>query len=304
MSCGLPRWLSGKESACNAGETEDMGSVRKIPWSRNWWSSVLAWRIPWTEEPGGLQSTGSHRVRGDRVTSLSSPLCLRHSCAQKESDNADYGDDGGSNRGTELSESRHTGWRDLLLRRPRSLSWKAFSRKSGRQLFCRYAKHWNHSLGFSGGSEVKKSMCQRRQHGFDPWVGTIPWRKKWQPTLVFLPGNILAWEIPWREGLGGLQSMGSQRVGHDLMTKQHHQTLQSLIYSLLLFRHSVVFDSTTPWTAARQASLSLSISWVCSVSCPFILCRPLLLSPSIFPSLRPFSSESALRIITMPHFFC
>ena len=28
-------------------------------------SSVLDWRIPWTEEPGGLQSTGSHRVRHD-----------------------------------------------------------------------------------------------------------------------------------------------------------------------------------------------------------------------------------------------
>ena len=28
-------------------------------------SSILAWRIPWTEEPGGLQSTGSHRVRHD-----------------------------------------------------------------------------------------------------------------------------------------------------------------------------------------------------------------------------------------------
>ena len=34
-------------------------------------SSVLAWRIPWTEEPGGLQSTGSQRVRHDWVTSLS-----------------------------------------------------------------------------------------------------------------------------------------------------------------------------------------------------------------------------------------
>ena len=31
-------------------------------------SSILAWRIPWTEEPGGLQSTGSQRVRHDRVT--------------------------------------------------------------------------------------------------------------------------------------------------------------------------------------------------------------------------------------------
>ena len=34
------------------------------------------------------------------------------------------------------------------------------------------------------------------------------------------PSSILAWEIPWIEEPGGLQSMGSQRVGHDLATKQ------------------------------------------------------------------------------------
>ena len=34
-------------------------------------SSILAWRIPWTEEPGGLQSTGLQRVRHDWATSLS-----------------------------------------------------------------------------------------------------------------------------------------------------------------------------------------------------------------------------------------
>ena len=33
--------------------------------------------------------------------------------------------------------------------------------------------------------------------------------------------SILSWEIPWTEGSGGLQSMGSQTVGHDLVTKQH-----------------------------------------------------------------------------------
>ena len=37
-------------------------------------SSVLAWKIPWTEEPGGLQSMGSQRVGHDRVTSLSLSL--------------------------------------------------------------------------------------------------------------------------------------------------------------------------------------------------------------------------------------
>ena len=38
---------------------------------------------------------------------------------------------------------------------------------------------------FSG----KESTCQRRRLGFDPWVGKIPWRRKWQPTQVFLPGK-------------------------------------------------------------------------------------------------------------------
>ena len=36
-------------------------------------SSILAWRIPWTEEPGGLQSMGSQRVRHDRATNTHTP---------------------------------------------------------------------------------------------------------------------------------------------------------------------------------------------------------------------------------------
>ena len=45
--------------------------VGKIPWRREWLAthpSVLAWRIPWTEEPGRLQSTGSQRVRHGWMT--------------------------------------------------------------------------------------------------------------------------------------------------------------------------------------------------------------------------------------------
>ena len=45
--------------------------------------------------------------------------------------------------------------------------------------------------------------------GFDPWVGKILWRRKWQPTPVFLP------EESRTEEPGGLQSIGSQRVGHN-----------------------------------------------------------------------------------------
>ena len=43
--------------------------------------------------------------------------------------------------------------------------------------------------GFPGGSDSKDSACQCRRHGFDPWVGKILWRRKWQNTLVFLPEN-------------------------------------------------------------------------------------------------------------------
>ena len=71
------------------------------------------------------------------------------------------------------------------------------------------------------------------------------------------------------------------------------------------FSHSVVSNSVSPWTAAHQASLSITSSRslpklksIESVmpSNHFILCRPLLLLPSIFPSIRVFSNESTLCI--------
>ena len=71
------------------------------------------------------------------------------------------------------------------------------------------------------------------------------------------------------------------------------------------FSRSVVSDSVTPWTAARQASLSMTSSWSLLKLMPIelvmssnhlILCHLLLLLPSIFPSIRVFSNESVLCI--------
>ena len=45
---------------------------------------------------------------------------------------------------------------------------------------------------FSDGSEGKVCL-QRRGPGFDPWVGKTPWRRKWQPTPVFLPEKSYGW---------------------------------------------------------------------------------------------------------------
>ena len=38
-------------------------------------------------------------------------------------------------------------------------------------------------------AQCKESTCPCRRHGFDPWVEKIPWRREWQPTPVFLPGE-------------------------------------------------------------------------------------------------------------------
>ena len=70
MALGLPQWLSGKKSACSAGDLVDEGS---IPGLGRWvnlleegmatHSNILAWRILMDRKPGGIWSIGSQRVR-------------------------------------------------------------------------------------------------------------------------------------------------------------------------------------------------------------------------------------------------
>ena len=109
----------------------------------------------------------------------------------------------------------------------------------------------------------------------------------------------LAWKISWIQEPGKLQSMGSQRVGHDWAINTYLLIFSS-VQSL-----SCVQIFVTPWTAACQSSLSITNSWgllklmsIESVmpSKHLILCHALLFLPSIFPSIRVFSNESVLRI--------
>ena len=65
---GLPRWLSGEESACNSGDSGSVPGSERPPGEGNGGTlSILAWRVPWTEEPGGPQSMGSQKARKERV---------------------------------------------------------------------------------------------------------------------------------------------------------------------------------------------------------------------------------------------
>ena len=64
------------------------------------------------------------------------------------------------------------------------------------------------ALGFPSGASGKELTCQCRRcerHRFNPQVGKIPWKKAWQPTPLFLPG-----EYPQLEEPSRLQSMGTK----------------------------------------------------------------------------------------------
>ena len=88
---------------------------------------------------------------------------------------------------------------------------------------------------------------------------------------------------------------------HLSMSIIHLSTYPVCLSIYVVFSRSVTSNSATPWTAAHQASLSFTISWsllklmsIESVmpSNHLVLYHPLLLPPSIFPSIRMFSNES------------
>ena len=117
------------------------------------------------------------------------------------------------------------------------------------------------------------------------------------------PAPVLPWNVAtrsqqsavWKKGLTGIQPF-KKNFNCQSVTK-------SFVVVAELLSHVRVF--VTPWTAARQASLSLtdsrsllklmSIELVMPTN-HLILCRPLLLPPSIFPSIRVFSNELAFHI--------
>ena len=98
----------------------------------------------------------------------------------------------------------------------------------------------NRTLGFPAGSSGKEPTCQCRghkRHGFNPWVRRIPWRRAWQPTPVFLPGESLG-----QRSLAGY-SPWNHRVKHNLAFMQ---SLFIILMLLLLSHFSHVRLCATP----------------------------------------------------------
>ena len=125
---------------------------------------------------------------------------------------------------------------------------------SGRSL----GKGMGYPLQYSWASflaQMVKNRLQCRKSGFDPWVGKSPWRRAWQPTPVFLPG-----ESPWTEEPDQLQTMGLKRVGHDWATCEHTHTIMSNAEACY---YSVQDDVSPPSLAfcRTKGQLKGSTSW-------------------------------------------
>ena len=158
-------------------------------------------------------------------------------------------------------------------------------------------------MGFPGGASGEESACSAgdiMRHEFNPWVGKIPWSRAWQSTPLFLLENPMVredWQVTAHRVAKSQTRLLTARAHTRVLNIGGHivtgvESVQSL---------SCVQFFVTPWTTARQASLSinnsksfLKLMSIKSVmpSNHLILCPPLLLLPSIFPSIRVFSNIS------------
>jgi len=131
---------------------------------------------------------------------------------------------------------------------------------------------------------LKVPGCDMKVLGFEPETFPLQETKSRNPRVLYF--NFLCFRVAYI----GEQSF----ISSDSSARYQFSSVAS---------HVLFF--ATPWTAARQASLSITNSWslLKLMSTEFvmpsnhlILCLPLLLPPSVFPSTRVFSNESALCI--------
>ena len=153
-------------------------------------SSVLAWRIPGTGEPGGLPSLGSHRVGHDWSDLAAAVYGMCHIL-----------------NGCKKWKWKFVTQSCLILCNPIDcslpgssvhgilqatvLEWVVISLMILDVYSCERCFYWKIAcyMALPWWLSGKESICQYRRHVSDLWVGKIPWRRKWQPALVLLLGK-------------------------------------------------------------------------------------------------------------------
>ena len=154
-------------------------------------SSVLTREVPWTEEPGGLQSTGLQGAGKTEATEHSTYTRRLTSCHTAHGARSALRDDP---RGETVPKG------GSLCCTPEANT--AFSNSTPIKT--------NKKLGASLGAQTVKHVPAMRETRVRSLGREDPLEKE-----MATHSSTLAWKIPWTEEPGGLQSIGSQRVGHD-----------------------------------------------------------------------------------------
>ena len=130
----------------------------------------------------------------------------------------------------------------------------------------------------------KESTCQWRRRGLGPWVRKIPWRREWQPTPVFLPG----------EFHGQRNLVGYSPWGHKEWDETEQAQLLLCIYMYVFFLlwvlisgilvyNSIFKGSPQIMKGSENHAINIHIHWsskglsigsMCRKGCKFILCGP------------------------------
>ena len=84
-----------------------------------------------------------------------------------------------------------------------------------------YISSTKYSVGIFKTKIISSMYIQNLPAMQETWVQFLGWEDALEKEMA-IHSSILAWKIPWTEEPGGLQSMGSQRVRHDLATKPNH----------------------------------------------------------------------------------
>ena len=182
MREGLPRWLSGKESSCQCRRYKFNPWVRKIPWGRKWQPTSVflpgkshGWRTlagysPWDHKESDTTEWlhWLHKLTGFKFKSI----IVWNYASQIDTWKSSWG------------------W----VKRKKKIGSKRVEGPNRKLL--KVLPRWH------GGKESACQCIRHRRCRCDPWVGKVPWGRKWQPTPVCLPGQSkgqwsLAEYSPW-----------------------------------------------------------------------------------------------------------
>ena len=164
-------------------------------------SSTPAWKIPWVEEPGRLQSMGSLRVGHNWVTSLSLFTFLHW--RRKWQPTPVFLP--GESQGRRIPGTGEPGGLPSMGSHRVGHDW---SNLAAAAAAATNTHTWTSLVALT----VKRLPIMR-----EIWVQSLGWKDLLEKEMATY-SSVLAWKIPWMEETGRLQSIGSQRVGHNWAT--------------------------------------------------------------------------------------